>query len=87
MKLLIAIVRSTDDGPVIEQLTAQGYQVTRMTSTGGILRQGNVTLLIGAPGEQINSVCTIIREACSPAAEGEPRATVFVLNADAFRKI
>ncbi len=87
MKLLIAIVRSTDDGPVIEQLTAQGYHVTRMTSTGGILRQGNVTLLIGVPGEQVDSVCTTIREACASAAEGEPRATIFVLNANAFTKI
>lgn len=44
MKLIYAIIHEKDAGLVIETLFEHGYTVTRMASTGGFLRLGNVTL-------------------------------------------
>ncbi len=87
MKLIIAIVRDTDDGPVVERLTAQGHRVTRVASTGGFLRRGNVTLLIGTEAEQVQPVIDILRETCSAPDPGQHRATVFVVDASHFEQI
>ena len=53
MKLVIVIIRDSDDEAVIQALLQQEYRVTRMSSTGGFLKQGNVTLLIGVREERV----------------------------------
>jgi uncharacterized protein YaaQ len=87
MKLVIAIIRDVDDGAVIDALIAQGYRVTRVASTGGFLRRGNVTLLIGVEESQVQAVLDILRGVCRPAESGQHRATVFVVDARHFEQI
>jgi uncharacterized protein YaaQ len=88
MKLVIAIVRDVDDGRVIDQLVSQGYRVTRLATTGGFLRRGNVTLLIGVEGDQqVQAVFDLLRETCSPEDPDQHRATVFVVTAHHFEQI
>ena len=88
MKLIIAIVRDIDDGRVIDQLVSQGYRVTRLATTGGFLRRGNVTLLVGVEGDdQVQAVFDLLRETCSPADPDHHRATLFVVNAHHFEQI
>jgi uncharacterized protein YaaQ len=88
MKLIITIIRDTDDGAVVNQLVAHGYRVTRIASTGGFLRRGNVTLLIGAEADQVQAVIDLLQEACcSPAEPNQHRATVFVVDAQHFEQV
>ena len=87
MKLVIAIIRDSDDGTVINQLVARSYRVTRVASTGGFMRRGNVTLLIGAEANQVQEVIDVLREVCSPAEAGHGRATVFVVDAQDFIQV
>ncbi len=88
MKMIIAIVRDSDDQSVIQQLVNQGYRVTRVASTGGFLRRGMVTLLIGVESEKVQAVIDLLRDACRPPAEGiQHRATVFVVNMPHFEQI
>lgn len=87
MKLILAIIRDRDDVNVVQQLVERGYRVTRVASTGGFLRRGNVTLLIGAEAEQVQPAIALIRAACSPPDPGQHRATVFVLNAAHFEQV
>jgi uncharacterized protein YaaQ len=87
MKLILAIVRSIDAGPAIDELVTQGYRVTRVASTGGFLRRGNVTLLIGVEDPKVDPVIDILRETCSPPEPGQHRATVFVVDAPYFEQI
>lgn len=85
MKLIIAIVRDTDNDPISHALTASNYRVTCIASTGGFLRRGQTTLLIGTEDDQVTNALDIIRKNCSPAAEtGIKRATIFVLKIDQF---
>jgi len=87
MKLVITIIRDTDDGNVINHLVERGYRVTRVASTGGFLRRGNVTLLIGAEANQVQEVMDLLRQVCSPPETGYHRATVFVVDAQDFVQV
>jgi uncharacterized protein YaaQ len=87
MKLIIAIVWDRDAGPVIERLVAQDYGVTRVASTGGFLRRGMVTLLIGVPEQAVDFVFEILREMCSAPEPGQHGATIFVVDAPHFEQV
>jgi uncharacterized protein YaaQ len=87
MKLIIAILRDNDADPVIQALTAGKFRVTRVASTGGLLRRGTTTLLIGVDDNQVDSAFQLMREKCTSAAEGEKRATVFVVPVEKFTQV
>jgi uncharacterized protein YaaQ len=87
MKLILAVIRDTDDGPITSKLVERGYRVTRLASTGGFLRKGNVTLMIGVDEEQLEEVFTLVEKTASPPEPGHHRATMFVINATSFEQI
>jgi uncharacterized protein YaaQ len=87
MKLIIAIVHDVDAGPVIEELITHGHRVTRVASTGGFLRRGNVTLLIGAEKQHVEPVIEILRDTCTAPESNQHRATVFVVDAAHFEQV
>ena len=87
MKLMFVIVRDSDDGAVIEKLVNKGHRVTRIASTGGFLRRGKVTLMIGVEAEQVQPVIDLLREACAPPDNLEHQATIFVVDAPYFEQI
>ena len=87
MKLIIAICRDVDAGPVVDALITAGHRVTRVASTGGFLRRGNVTLLIGVEEQNVQSVIDVFKDTCSPPETGQHRATIFVVNAPHFEQI
>jgi len=64
MKLVIAVVQDTDAANLISALGKVGLTSTKLASTGGFLREGNTTLLIGVDDERLEEVKKIIRETC-----------------------
>lgn len=60
MKLILAIVNDDDATNVMDELNANNYRVTRMCSTGGFLKAGNTTLLVGVEEEHVTAVLSII---------------------------
>lgn len=85
MKLIIAILRDSDNDPVSHALTAANLRVTYIASTGGFLRKGVTTLLIGLEDDQVNPALDIIRNSVTPSADpNQKRATIFVLKVDQF---
>lgn len=64
MKLIIAIVQDEDASRLVNQLMKNGYGVTKLATTGGFLRAGNTTLLIGVDDEKLHSVMEIIEQVC-----------------------
>lgn len=87
MKLIIAILRDRDAEPAIEELVQQGHRVTRIASTGGFLRRGNVTLLIGTEEQHVQPIMDLLKRACSPPDPGQSRATLFVVEASHFEQV
>lgn len=64
MKLVVAIVQDQDAGNLIEDLTDKEFRVTKLASTGGFLKAGNTTLLIGVEDDLVEDVIKIIEENC-----------------------
>jgi len=95
MKLIVAIVQGEDADDVIRAMLAAGYRLTRINTTGGFLRRGNATLLIGVEDHQIDEVIALMqattrrRTESAPIEKGIPEyaATVFVLDASHFVRI
>ena len=85
MKLIIAIVRDTDSDQVSHALTTASFRVTGVASSGGFLRKGKTTLLIGVEDDQVESALQVIRSSVSPEKdEKEQRAVIFVIKVDHF---
>ncbi|MDD3242139.1 MAG: cyclic-di-AMP receptor [Eubacteriales bacterium] len=64
MKLIIAIVQDEDSGRVVSGLMSEGYSVTKLATTGGFLRAGNTTLLIGVDEEKFDGAMAVIEKIC-----------------------
>lgn len=56
MKLVIAIVHNDDSSTVATGLTRDGFQVTKLATTGGFLLAGNTTFLIGVDEDRVDQV-------------------------------
>lgn len=87
-RLVIAILRDTDGEAALKALLDANFRVTQIASTGGFLRRGNSTLLIGVEKERVETAIQLVRENSAPAIDpGLKRATVFVLKVDQFEQI
>lgn len=64
MKLVVAVVQGEDAERAVSALNDAGLGSTRVASTGGFLRQGNVTLLIGVDDSEVAKALQIIRQNC-----------------------
>lgn len=85
MKMIIAILRDVDNDPVSHALTSANFRVTTIASTGGFLRRGQTTLLIGTDDNQVEAAVGLVKQSCTPPAEpGHKRGTIFVLKVDEF---
>ncbi len=62
MKLIVAIINNDDCPSVLSELSAKGYGATKLSTSGGFLKAGNSTLLIGTDDEKVDEVIAIIGE-------------------------
>lgn len=60
MKLVIAIVNDDDSVELLDDLTEAKFRVTKLATSGGFLRSGNTTLLIGVEEEDVKRVLEVI---------------------------
>lgn len=86
MKMIIVIVKDHDADTLTQSLTAGSFRVTRVSSTGGFLRSGVVTMLLGVEDGRVDSAMQTIREALTPK-ENEKRATIFVVPVQKFEQV
>ena len=64
MRLLIAVIQRQDEAGLVKALTNQRIGVTRISSQGGFLREGNVTLFIVIDDSRVDEVLQLIRTHC-----------------------
>jgi len=62
MKMVLAIIDKDDSSGVISNLSKEGFSITKLSTTGGFLRAGNVTILVGVEDEKTQDVIAIIKE-------------------------
>jgi uncharacterized protein YaaQ len=94
-KLVIAVIQNEVADAVVDALLEADFRTTRLASTGGFLRRGNTTLMIGAEEGQVDYVLDLIRQTARSGmtapetADGIPpaAATVFVLDLEEYQRL
>ncbi len=62
MKLIFAIVQDQDSNKVIKELSKNNFQITKLCSTGGFLKSGNTTLLVGTEDNRLDLAIELIKK-------------------------
>lgn len=64
MKLVMAVVQDKDSNRLLDSLVEKDFQATKLASTGGFLKAGNTTFMIGVKDKEVDQVLDIIKENC-----------------------
>ncbi|HEX5689223.1 MAG TPA: cyclic-di-AMP receptor [Roseiflexaceae bacterium] len=80
MKLLVFVTEDGVADRTVDALVEQGYRVTRLASTGGFLRRGNTTLLVGVEESAVERAVTLVRGAA-------PGALVITLDLERYERV
>ena len=72
MKLIFAMVSNDDSSAVSSALTKNGYSVTKLATTGGFLRAGNTTLLVGVDDDRFQAAMDVIEKVCKSRKQIAP---------------
>jgi uncharacterized protein YaaQ len=64
MKLIMAIINGEDAKPLIKSLMSEGFQVTKLASSGGFLKAKNTTILCGVTNEYVDACLAVIKKVC-----------------------
>lgn len=77
MKLVIGIVSDDDASAVLSQLNKARFTATKLATSGGFLRAGNVTLLVGVEDGEVAEVIEIFRQYSSKRSQYTAAAVPF----------
>ena len=78
MKLVIGIVNSDDSSELLSKITKSSFRATKLSTSGGFLKTGNVTVLVGVEDEQVDELVGIFKECCSRRTQMLSAVTPFV---------
>lgn len=87
MKMIILILKDQLTDALTASLTGAHYRVTRIASTGGFLRSGTTTMLIGVEDAQVEAAISLIRTTAGSAASEGPQATLFVVPVSRYEQV
>ncbi|MBQ8182805.1 MAG: cyclic-di-AMP receptor [Clostridia bacterium] len=65
MKLIIGIVNNDDANHLLNEITRASFQATKLSTSGGFLKTGNATVLVGVEDEKTDDVINIFKNCCS----------------------
>ena len=72
MKMIMCVIDDMDTYSLLDALSERGFQTTKLASSGGFLRRGNTTLLIGVDDDKKEEVLRIIEDICRPRKQMVP---------------
>ena len=84
MKLVVAVVQDQDSNRLSTALTKNNYRATKLASTGGFLRSGNTTFLIGTDDSLVASALELIRDNCRAREQMVAPVSPMGGNADSY---
>jgi uncharacterized protein YaaQ len=64
MKLVVAIVQDYDTDRLLRAITEAGLSATRIASTGGFLRTGNTTVMMGIADGELARCLDLVAQTC-----------------------
>ncbi|MCA1024435.1 hypothetical protein GLW04_18900 [Halobacillus litoralis] len=84
MKMIIAVVQDKDSSRLNDALSKNDYKTTKLSTTGGFLREGNTTFMIGCNDDDVDNALDIIRENCSQREQMVAPISPMGGNADSY---
>lgn len=82
--MVIAVVQDQDSNRLSNALTQADFRATKLASTGGFLRAGNTTFLIGTNDDNVPSLLQLIRDNCRARDQLVAPISPMGGNADAY---
>ena len=79
MKLILAIFSNDDSQNVTTLLTKENYSVTRLATTGGFLKAGNTTIIVGTDDDKVENVIELIGQESQKRIEVVPSSASYDL--------
>ena len=64
MKIILAIVQDKDSNRLANEFIDANIRATKLSSTGGFLKAGNSTFIIGIDDERVDETLALIKETC-----------------------
>ena len=64
MKLIMVIVQDEDSNRLANEFIDANIRATKLSTTGGFLKAGNSTFIIGIEDERINDALELIKKTC-----------------------
>lgn len=80
MKLLVYVTDDSVADSTVDALVEQGFRVTRLASTGGFLRKGNTTLLVGVEDDAADRASEVVKRAA-------PGALAITLDLERYERV
>ncbi|MCL2547756.1 MAG: cyclic-di-AMP receptor [Symbiobacteriaceae bacterium] len=84
MKLIIAVVQDQDVQKANGALISAGFRTTRFASSGGFLRSGSTTMLVGVEDDQVTTACDILKSVCQARTKMVTPMTPMAGSVDSF---
>lgn len=78
MKLVIGIINSDDANDLLAEITKASFQATKLSTSGGFLKMGNVTILVGVEDDKVQEVVEIFKTCCSRRTQMIPTAPPYL---------
>jgi uncharacterized protein YaaQ len=84
MKLILAVVQDQDSNNLLKALVEHNFRATKLASTGGFLKSGNTTFIIGTEDIRVNKALQIIKENCQSRKQLAAPLSPLGGNADSY---
>src|SRR5690625_3668816 len=84
MKLIMAVIQDKDANRLTNALSKENFKTTKLASTGGFLKEGNTTLMIGCEDQYVEEALTILRDNCSKREQMVAPISPMGGNADSY---
>ena len=78
MKLLVGIVNNDDANVLLNEMNKLSFQATKLSTSGGFLKTGNVTFLVGVEDERVDELVSVFENCCSRRTQMVPTAPPFI---------
>ncbi|PLT27773.1 cyclic-di-AMP receptor [Peribacillus deserti] len=84
MKLIIAVIQDKDSNRLSNALVDHNFRATKLATTGGFLKSGNTTFMIGTDDIRVDKALEIIKENCQSREQLVAPVSPMGGNADSY---
>ncbi|TLS35091.1 cyclic-di-AMP receptor [Pseudalkalibacillus caeni] len=84
MKLVMAVVQDKDSNRLMNALVDHNFRTTKLATTGGFLKAGNTTFMIGTEDHRVDKLLSVIKENCQSRDQMVAPVSPMGGNADSY---